>query len=47
MSKKERISPFAPEDPLVLPDRRIPSDVLGSYTGWGIDDLPVQDADDL
>ena len=26
----------------------IPSDVLGSYTGTGIDDLhPVQDADDL
>ena len=47
MSKKKRISPFVPEDPLVLSDRRILSDVLGSYTGRGIEDLPVQDADDL
>ena len=47
MSKIDRILPFVPEDPLVLPDRRILSDVLGSYTGRGIEDLPVQDADDL
>lgn|GEM_PF-6562960 len=27
--------------------QEIPSDVLGSYTGYGYDDWPVQDADDL
>ena len=47
MSKKDRILPFVPEDPLVLSDRKIPSDVLGSYTGRGTNDLPVQDSDDL
>ena len=47
MRNKEKIFPLVPEDPLVLSDRKIPSDVLGSYTGRGDDDFPVQDADDL
>ena len=47
MKKKEYIYPLVPQDPLMLSQRKIPSDVLGSYTGLTDGDQPVQDADDL
>lgn len=51
-SKKQRKKPALPLEILAeiwqAPENGIPTDVLGSYTGTGLDrEYPVQDADDL
>ncbi|MBS5874109.1 MAG: hypothetical protein KIC46_08345 [Clostridiales bacterium] len=51
-SKKQQKKPALPLEVLAeiwqAPENGIPTDVLGSYTGTGLDSKqPVQDADDL
>jgi len=51
-SKKQQKKPALPPEVLAeiwqAPENSIPADVLGSYTGTGLDrEQPVQDADDI